>query len=186
MGCVLHGYLIVQLIFIWSHGRMMICEDKTFNIKKLLMNINMIASAAGMLLFVFHLQLPLIISETLGSVGSMIGPASMMNAGMIIAGMDLKRIVVLKRIYLVAFFKMIAVPIIILALFRFSGAAGLITNGETVLLISLLASIAPTAASVTQTAQIYGKDAEYASAIYFLTTALCIVTMPLIVWLYQV
>ncbi len=76
------GYLIVQLIFIWSHGRMMICEDKTFNIKKLLMNINMIASAAGMLLFVFHLQLPLIISETLGSVGSMIGPASMMNAGM--------------------------------------------------------------------------------------------------------
>lgn len=93
----------------------MICEDKTFNIKKLLMNINMIASAAGMLLFVFHLQLPLIISETLGSVGSMIGPASMMNAGMIIAGMDLKRIVVLKRIYLVAFFKMIAVPIIILA-----------------------------------------------------------------------
>jgi len=180
------GYLIVQLIFIWSHGRMMICEDKTFNIKKLLMNINMIASAAGMLLFVFHLQLPLIISETLGSVGSMIGPASMMNAGMIIAGMDLKRIVVLKRIYLVAFFKMIAVPIIILALFRFSGAAGLITNGETVLLISLLASIAPTAASVTQMAQIYGKDAEYASAIYFLTTALCIVTMPLIVWLYQV
>lgn len=39
---------------------------------------------------------------------------------------------------------------------------------------------------VTQMAQIYGKDAEYASAIYFLTTALCIVTMPLIVWLYQV
>lgn len=86
MGCVLHGYLIVQLIFIWSHGRMMICEDKTFNIKKLLMNINMIASAAGMLLFVFHLQLPLIISETLGSVGSMIGPASMMSSITVLPG----------------------------------------------------------------------------------------------------
>lgn len=180
------GYLIVQLIFIWSHGRMMICEDKTFHIKKLLMNINMIASGVGMLLFAFRVPLPLILSETFSTVSSMIGPICMINAGMLIAGMNLKKIVVMKRIYLVAFFKMLAVPFCILALFKLSGAASLVTNGETVLLISLLASIAPTAATVTQMAQIYGRDAEYASAIYFLTTVLCIVTMPLMVWLYQI
>lgn len=180
------GYLVVQMIFIWSHGRMMICEDKTFNIKKLLMNINMIACAAGMLLFVCRIQLPLIVLETLGTVSSMIGPVCMMVAGMLIAGMNLKKIVTMKRIYLVAFFKMIAVPLFILALFKLSGVASLVTNGDTILLISLLASIAPAAATVTQMAQIYDKDAEYASAVYFLTTMLCIVTMPLLVWLYQI
>lgn len=180
------GYLIVQLIFIWSHGRMMICEDKTFNIKKLLLNINMIASAAGMLLFVFQIHPPLILTETFSTVSSMIGPVCMVNAGMLIAGMNLKRLVVLKRVYLVVFFKMLAVPLFVLALFKLGGWASLVTNGETILLIGLLASIAPTAATVTQMAQIYGRDAEYASAIYFLTTMSCIVTMPLIVCLYQI
>jgi hypothetical protein len=36
-----------------------------------------------------------------------------------------------------------------------------------------------------QMAQVYGKDADYASAINVSTTVLCIVTMPLIIALYQ-
>ena len=38
---------------------------------------------------------------------------------------------------------------------------------------------------ITQMAQVYGKDADYASAINVATTLLCIVTMPLMVMLYQ-
>lgn len=48
-----------------------------------------------------------------------------------------------------------------------------------------LALVAPTAASVTQIAQIYDADSEYASAYYFVTTLLCILTMPVFVWFYQ-
>lgn len=33
--------------------------------------------------------------------------------------------------------------------------------------------------------QVYGKDADYASAINVATTLLCIVTMPLMVMIYQ-
>ena len=50
---------------------------------------------------------------------------------------------------------------------------------------SSLAACAPSAATITQMAQVYGRDAEYSSAIYAVTTLLCIITMPLMVTLYQ-
>ena len=37
----------------------------------------------------------------------------------------------------------------------------------------------------TPIAQIYDADSEYASAYYFVTTLLCILTMPVFVWFYQ-
>ena len=51
--------------------------------------------------------------------------------------------------------------------------------------MSLLAAITPSAATVTQMAQLYDREADYASAIYVVTTLLCIVTMPVLVGLYQ-
>ena len=53
------------------------------------------------------------------------------------------------------------------------------------MLVSLLATCTPSASTITQMAQIYGKDADYASAINVVTTLLCIFTMPLMVALYQ-
>ena len=53
------------------------------------------------------------------------------------------------------------------------------------LLISLLAACAPSGTMVTQLAQVYGGDSEYAGAVNVLSTLGCIVTMPLLVALYQ-
>ena len=52
-------------------------------------------------------------------------------------------------------------------------------------LVSRFAICTPSASTLTQMAQVYGKDADYASAINVVTTLLCIVTMPLMVALYQ-
>jgi predicted permease len=54
------------------------------------------------------------------------------------------------------------------------------------LLISLLAACTPTGTMVTAIAQVHGGDAESASAINMTSTALCILTIPCIVWLYQI
>ena len=56
----------------------------------------------------------------------------------------------------------------------------------TALLVSLLATCTPSASTITQMAQIYGKDADYASAINVVTTLLCIFTMPLMIGLFEV
>lgn len=76
-------------------------------------------------------------------------------------------------------------PCVAVSLLKFTNLSSMVKNGDMILLISLLASVAPTAASVTQIAQIYDADSEYASAYYFITTLLCIITMPFFVWMYQ-
>lgn len=58
-------------------------------------------------------------------------------------------------------------------------------GGAVILLISLLACITPPAATVTQMAQLCGADAEYASVVSVLSTLVCILTMPAIVFAYQ-
>ena len=58
-------------------------------------------------------------------------------------------------------------------------------KGETILLVSFLASITPSASAVTQMAQVYGREGEYAGSINVITTLLCIITMPLLLALYQ-
>ena len=46
-------------------------------------------------------------------------------------------------------------------------------------------SSAPTASMITQMSQVYGQDADYASAINVVTTLMCVFTMPVIVALCQ-
>ena len=179
------GYILVTTVFIWTHGRMLICEEKGFIVKDLLKNVNVIASVIGILLFALKIQLPSLITETMDSMSATIAPICMIVAGMLIAGMNVKDCLKNKRLYVIIFLKMIVFPLFAVILFKFTNLSSMAKNGDMILLISLLASVAPTAASVTQIAQIYDADSEYASAYYFITTMLCILTMPFFVWLYQ-
>lgn len=179
------GYILVTTVFIWTHGRMLICEEKGFNVKELLKNVNVVACIMGILMFALKIQLPSLITETMDSISATIAPISMIVAGMLIAGMDVKDCLKNKRLYIITFLKMIVFPLFAVSLLKFTNLSSMVKNGDMILLISLLASVAPTAASVTQIAQIYDADSEYASAYYFITTLLCILTMPVFVWFYQ-
>lgn len=180
------AFLSVQIILLWTHGRMVLCEEGKIDLKKILLNINMITIFFGILLFITGIQLPNIITETMESVSIMIGPTSMIVTGMLIGNMNLKQGFAYKKIYIITFLKMILCPTIILVLLKYGGMANILPNGKMILLISLLATITPSASTVTQMAQIYGKNAEYASIINVGTTIVCIITMPIMVWLYQI
>ena len=71
-----------------------------------------------------------------------------------------------------------------LLLMRLCRLPELVVNGDKIVYILFLAVIAPTGVLVTQIAQLYHQDAEYASAINVVTTLFCIVTMPLMTWIY--
>ena len=90
-----------------------------------------------------------------------------------------------KRFFLGAGRWLTAIAIGFCLLLGYSGLASLVPDGESILLISLLAASAPAASNVTQIAQVYGHEGDYASAINVVTTLLCIFTMPLMVALYQ-
>ena len=179
------AFLSVQLFLLWSHAKSMLCGEKSFELKKVLTNINMIAILAGAALFLLHIQLPAVIEDSLDMVGSAIGPISMIILGMLMAGMNFKKILGYRRLWLVTALRLVGIPLAAVALLKLSGLAHLVPGGQTILLVSLLATCTPSASTITQMAQIYGKDADYASAINVVTTLLCIFTMPLMVALYQ-
>lgn len=179
------AFISVQLILLWTHGRVTLCGKKGIEIKDIILNINIISILLGCILFFSRVQIPNILIETIDSVSLMIGPLSMLVMGMLFSNMRLKQILSFKRIYLVTFFKMILFPIIMLVILKYSGLSGLVSNGNKILLISLLATISPSASSITQMAQVYDENAEYASTINIVTTIICIITMPILVLLYQ-
>lgn len=179
------AFIVVQNVLFWSHLRLLICGKGNVPFRKMIFNINIIAIVVGMILFLLHIKLPATLANTLSTLGHMLGPLAMLVAGMLIAAIPFKEIITDKRIHLVAFLRLIFIPLILLAVIKLGGFASWIENGKTVVMITFLATISPSAATATQMAVAYGQDAKKASAIYGVTTLLCVFTMPLIIWLYQ-
>ena len=181
-GCV---FMSVQLVFLWTHGKNAISREGKWDWKKIVFNVNMISVFAGVVLFFTKIRLPEIVDQALSSVGSMIGPASMIVTGMLIAEMSLKSIFTNGRIYFITFIRLVAVPGIALLLLKVSGLVNGSLDGKKILLIVFLAVITPSASTVTQMCQVYGNDSRYASAINVMTTLFSIITMPLMVMLFE-
>lgn len=181
-GCV---FMSVQLIFLWTHCKKIISRESSYDWKKIVLNINMISIVVGVILFFTRIRLPLIINDTIGSVGNMIGPASMIVTGMLFAGMDLKKIFANRRLYFVSLLRMVVVPLIALLLIKLSHLDGISQDAPKIMLIVFLAVITPSASTVTQMCQVYGNDSKYASAINVITTLSAIVTMPVMVFLFE-
>ena len=181
-GCV---FMSVQLVFLWTHCKKIISREASYDWKKIILNINMLSIFIGVILFFTGIRLPEIIGNTLASVGTMIGPASMIVTGMLFAGMNLKQIFANKRVYFITFLRLIVVPLIALVLIKFSNLASFSADGNKIMLIVFLAIITPSASTVTQMCQVYGNDSRYASAINVMTTLLSIITMPVMVMLFQ-
>ena len=179
------AFIVVQLVLIWTHGRVVMSGKKEIRWKEFLININMISILIGMLLFFFNINLPTIVGETILGVSKMIGPICMLTAGILFAGVDIRKMVKQKRIYLVTVLRMVVFPFVVLIVLKVSHLSQLVEDGTTILLISFLATTTPTAATVTQMAQVYGGDIDNATGIYVVTTLIAIITMPIFVMLFQ-
>lgn len=179
------AYTMVQTVLIWTHGKALVCRTEENNIKKILVNPNIIAIVIGVVLFAANIRLPGIVETTVAGLGNMIGPVSMIVIGMLIGNVDLLWVFRQKRVYFICFFRLIVLPVITILLFKVSGAAGLLPQAETILLIVLLAGASSVAATVTQMAQVFGGDAKYASVINVMSVIFCVITMPLMTFLYN-
>ena len=179
------AYIAVQLILIWTHCKNMLCEEDKLEWKKVLLNVNIISIIAGVVLFIFRIQLPSGAQDVLNMMNNMIGPLGMLLAGMVIAEVPLKTVFTRKRIYLSAALRLFIYPVFVLGLMKVIQTFASIQDSKQILLTVYLASITPACATVTSMAQLYDKDAAYSSSLYVLTTLLSIGTMPVMVGLFE-
>lgn len=180
------GFLVVQLVLIWTHCRSKLTAEKGIQWKKILWNINVISILIGAVLFFCHITLPSVIDDTIQMTGDMVGPMGMLLAGMVIADIPMKQVFAVLENYKTVILRLIVYPIALLGLMKLIHATGMIADGKNILLTVYLACITPACATVTSMAQLYDKDAAKSSVLYVLTTIFSIVTMPIMIGLYTI
>jgi len=178
-------YSMVQTILVWTHARILISGKRKISLRDLVCNVNILAIMLGLFLFVFQLRLPGVIQSAFSMAGDTIGPVAMLIIGMLMAGIDMQRLRSYRQIWKPVLLRLIVLPVILVCVAKYSGLAALAPHGETLIIISLLSVIAPSANIVPQFSQMFGRDALYASLINTVTMLLCIITMPLMITLFQ-
>lgn len=179
------AFIAIQLILLWTHCKSMLCAEKKPEWKKIIFNVNIISIATGIVCFLLRIPFPSGIQDVLGSMSGMIGPLGMLLAGMVIAEKPLKMVFARKRSYLSATFRLLVYPVLVLPLMKMICAMSTDADTRNILLTVYLASITPACAMITTMVQLYDKDAAYASSLYVLTTLLSVITMPVMVYLFQ-
>ena len=179
------GYMSVQLFFTWSHGVGLFDHSKGINLKKIFLNPNIIAILIGLYLVTMNVRLPEFVTDITSSFGGVLGYIGMLIAGMRAAGLDFKKMAKYPRLYITTAMRVILCPILSLAVLLLIRLIVKIPNTTEILLVSFLATMTPSAATVMQLAQIHDTEIEYSVAINIMTTIVACVTMPLLVLLYQ-
>lgn len=179
------AFIIVQLVLLWTHASSLLQGSSALDWKKVLTNINMIAIAAGALLYWFRVVLPAPLQNTMSTVGNMMGPMGMLLAGMAIAEKPLREVFCTRRNYLPTVLRLVVCPLVVLVLLWVCHASSWVADGKNILMTVYLAAITPACATVTSMAQLYDRDAAHSSALYVLTTLLSIVSMPVMIGLFD-
>ena len=179
-------FMVVQTILIWTHGKALICHNgEKADWRKVLSNINIIAIIIGLLMFFAHITLPEILGNVTSRFADMLGPVSMLVIGMIIGEADLAEIFHNKRVYFICFLRLIVCPLLSIAFILCSGLGYHHPDAHTIMEVLLLAGASSSAATVTQIVQVFGEDSQYASIINVMSVVLCVITMPVITFIFE-
>lgn len=179
------SFLVVQLVLFWTHMKSSIAGETHMDFKAVFTNANMIAIMIGFVLLFTGWRFPEPINDAFRGMGQVVGPSAMIIAGILLGGVSLEKLKQYKRLPLVVLLRLVIIPLIIMVLLKYSGLKDMVENGETILLITLLATATPSATTTVSMSTLFGNDGEYASVINVVTATLCVITMPIIVWLYQ-
>ena len=139
----------------------------------------------GILLVLLHIRLPDVIDTAMEGLGSMVGPSSMLVIGIVIAGSDLRGIITNRRAYAISLGRLIVMPVSLLLLILASGILTRHPELTPVFRVCFIALCTPPGATVSQLAVLYDKKAYESSVYSVLSMALCIVTMPLMLMIFQ-
>ncbi len=171
-------------VFSFTHGIYTITkgmegEKVKFNFKKLILNPGVISVIIGLPLFLLSVKLPHIVASPLGYIASLNTPVAMLIFGTYIANTNFKSIFKNWRIFAVAIVKLIILPLILMAGFRFAGITG-----------SLLAALsisagAPTANNTVMFAAKYDRNTGLASQTVAVVSFISIITLPVMIALAQ-
>ena len=180
-GAVFYISMMIVLVNLlqWTYGVYTITDDKKYiNLKNVITNPIVISVFIGVILFFFNIKLPLIVSNIFTIIGNINSPLAMLLSGVYLAQSDLLSIIKKKDVYIVSFVRLVLIPLVNILILK------LIPFGSIDLKLAiLLAASAPVGSNVAIFASQYGSDFKKGIENVCVSTLLCIITLPLIMYI---
>lgn len=173
----LTAYITVSNLIVWTHGLVSITGEFSLSqIKKTFFSPIIIATLAGVLLFILQIRLPDILLDTFRYISCMNTALAMIIAGLSIAQINFKTLFFNSRIYLICALRLLVFPFLFITLlypFRHMDS--------TVLYTILIAGSCPIATTITIISIQYQKNYKYAAELFAFSTLLSLFTLPLVI-----
>ena len=171
-------------IFSFTHGIYTITKGKDgekvkFDLKKLIVNPGVISVIIGLPLFLLSVNLPEVIESPINYIASLNTPVAMLIFGTYIANTNFRSIFKNWRIFAVALVKLIILPLVLMAAFRFAGISG------TLLVALSISAGAPTANNTVMFSAKYDRNTGLASQTVAVVSFISIITLPVMIALAQ-
>ena len=166
------------LLYTWGmwalrHGK----GKKGIRLKEMI-SAPLISALLSLLIFVIDLHVPKIVSDLLGSVASATVPISMLVIGATLGNVSLSEAFSKKKLYLINLVRLIVAPLLTFFLNR------LFTENKPLLVSLVIVAACPCGVLSTPLSIQYGYDPEYPSECIMLSTALSMITLPALVWIF--
>lgn len=143
-------------------------------LKKILFTPANLAIIIGILLFLTKITLPSSIGNTLGSIGSITTPLAMIYIGAVLTKNSIKEMFSDVRAYLVSFIRLVVIPIASYFVLKF------FISDKIILGVVVLGLATPIGTFCAIFSGEYGGDVLLSSKFIFVSTFLCMITMPFI------
>ena len=188
---MIYGAVIIAVfnLLTWTFGAYIMTGDKKqVSFKKIALNPVIISLVIGFILFV-ALPRPIVelaadgstldgilekFMQSMNYLAEMVTPCSMIVIGIRLANVNLKQLFLDKRAYISAFFKLVVMSLVAILVVAF-----LPVDVTVKYAIFFLLSM-PSATNTAMFAVKFGRDSDFASVCVLLSTALSVITIPLL------
>lgn len=176
----LMGYLVIFNVLLWTYGYYQM--SGTINLKKLIVNPNILAVIFGILIFCSPWQLPAFIARPISMIGDINTAASMILIGILFADFKLpegeSKLVILQLIKITFVRLVLCVAVNLLVLYPIYLLFGKIPDIKTMIFVTMICSACPSATSVPSLSCIFDKNTSYASLVVSISSLFCILSVP--------
>ncbi len=170
------GFIIAFNLALFSYGIWLFKKtDAKHFLKKTLLNPNIIAVVLGMVVFLFHVEIPSVLTSSVKYVADATTPLSLICIGFMLSSAKLSKVLRSWRLLIISLIQLLLAP------FMTFGLLTLLQFPKEVIVICTLIQSLPTATSLGLFAEKYGGRVEEASELVVISTLCSVVTLPLVI-----
>lgn len=164
--------------FVYTYAIMCLTkgDDSEFKLNfKQLLTPGIILIFVGIFIYLFDIQLPSVLMDTINSVGSLTAPLSMMMIGSSLAVYPIKNSFTDWRSYVFAFVRLMIVPFVTMIMCRLLHIDAYYTN------ITIITNAMPVGSMVLMLATQYNANVKIVTRNIVVSTLLSVITIPIVV-----